>query len=131
MADETDTEETPDGVAGPLCGERLKAARVEQSIELDTIARELHVDLATLAALEENRFEALGAPVFAKGHLRKYAAFVKLPVDEILDDYRTLQSSTELPPVVVPKPAASRGFKPPSWLYGLLAAVFILVALLL
>ncbi len=46
------------------------------------MAKELHLDEPKVQALEENQFDVLGAPVFAKGHLRKYAELVGVPVDD-------------------------------------------------
>ena len=42
----------------------------------------------------------LGAPVFAKGHLRKYAEMVGVDVDDIMTDYYQMNRSTGTPPVV-------------------------------
>ena len=40
-----------------------------------------------MTALERDDFAALGAPVFVKGHLRRYAALLGLAEDEILGAY--------------------------------------------
>jgi cytoskeleton protein RodZ len=84
----------------PQAGERLAIARRDQEISIRDIAKELHLDEVKVQALEENRFEALGAPVFAKGYLRKYAEIVAVPVDDILHDYYQLNRSAGAPPVV-------------------------------
>jgi len=86
--------------AGPLAGERLAQARRDQDIAIKDIAKELHLDEHKVQALEQNQFDVLGAPVFAKGHLRKYASLVKVPVDDILTDYYQLNRSQGAPPVV-------------------------------
>ncbi len=85
---------------GPLAGERLAAARRDQDITLADIARELHLDEVKVQALEQNQFDVLGAPVFAKGHLRKYAELVGIPSGEVLGDYYALNRSAGAPPVV-------------------------------
>ena len=59
-----------DDSAGPVGGERLAAGRRERGISVHEIAKELHLDEPKVRALEENRFDVLGAPVFAKGHMR-------------------------------------------------------------
>ena len=59
-----------------MAGERLAIARREQQIPVIEIAKELHLDEPKVRALERNEFDVLGAPVFAKGHLRKYAQLV-------------------------------------------------------
>ena len=40
-----------------------------------------------IVALEDNQFEELGAPVFARGHLRKYARLLNLDPREVLRAY--------------------------------------------
>lgn len=89
-----------DSAAGPLAGERLAQARRDQDIAIKEIAKELHLDEHKVQALEQNQFDVLGAPVFAKGHLRKYAAIVNVPIDDILTDYYQLNRSVGAPPVV-------------------------------
>ncbi len=130
MPAENDNPEDKAAPAKPLAGLRLREAREAQKRELADIARELHVDLATLRSIEANDFEALGAPVFAKGHMRKYAEALKLDALSILDDYRAMQASNELPPVVAPRPPGRKFDAIPAWFYGLLAAFLILGILL-
>ena len=72
--DKPDEETTAEDSQGPVGGERLAAARREQQISVLEIAKELHLDEPKVRALEKNDFEMLGAPVFAKGHLKKYAS---------------------------------------------------------
>jgi len=92
-----------DEPSGPLAGQRLAEARRANDISIADIAKELHLDESKVQALEENQFEVLGAPVFAKGHLRKYAELVDVPVDDMLADYYALNRSVGPPPVVGPR----------------------------
>jgi len=89
-----------DESSGPLAGERLAEARREQQIPIIEIAKELHLDEYKVRALECNDFEVIGAPVFAKGHLRKYAQLVKVDVADVMADYYRLERSAAPPPVV-------------------------------
>jgi cytoskeleton protein RodZ len=117
MAD--DVENTPQETAespGPLAGERLAEARREQQITALEIAKELHLDEAKVGALERNEFEVLGAPVFAKGHLRKYAELVNVPVDDILVDYYKLTRSAEMPPVIATHTRPRKELSPGPWI---------------
>ena len=131
MSDETQTDEveevavTAEKTAGPLAGERLAAARREQQITVLEIAKELHLDEPKVRALEQNEFDVLGAPVFAKGHLRKYASLVGVDMDDVLQDYYKLNRSSGMPPVVgkVRKPA--REFSAGPWI-GLIVVVVII-----
>lgn len=96
-----DEDESP----GLLAGQRLAEARRANDITIAEIAKELHLDESKVQALEENQFEVLGAPVFAKGHLRKYAELVGMPIDEMLADYYQLNRAAGAPPVVGPRRA--------------------------
>jgi cytoskeleton protein RodZ len=57
-------------------GARLRAARERSGITLLQAAEKMHVDSRVLEALESEQFESLGPPVFARGHLRRYAELV-------------------------------------------------------
>jgi cytoskeletal protein RodZ len=61
----------------------LAAAREQAGWTLVEAAEQLHLDVAIVRALEAGRFEVLGAAVYARGHLRRYAELLGLPVQEI------------------------------------------------
>jgi cytoskeleton protein RodZ len=54
-------------------GARLRGAREHQGLSVVQAAEKLHVDARTLEALEAEDFAALGADVYVRGHLRRYA----------------------------------------------------------
>ena len=68
-------------------GEALRRARELQGLSVQQAAERLNLDVVAVEALESDRFEALGAPVFAKGHLRRYAGLLGLQSDEVLASY--------------------------------------------
>jgi cytoskeleton protein RodZ len=110
-------QQTPDADAsGPLGGERLAVARRAHEISASDIAKELHLDEPKIRALEQNNFELLGAPVFAKGHLRKYAELVGVSTDDIIADYYRLNQTAGAPPVVGPARKFERDYSPVSWI---------------
>tara|TARA_R110002049_G_scaffold63439_13_gene168660 strand:+ start:4662 stop:5528 length:867 start_codon:yes stop_codon:yes gene_type:complete len=119
-----DIEKTDDEVTveeqGPKAGERLANARREKQIAILEIAKELHLDEPKLRALERNEFEVFGAPVFAKGHIRKYAQLVGISADDVMADYYELTRSDGMPPLVgkVHKPV--REIRPGRWLLAIL-----------
>ena len=51
-------------------------------------AESLRLEEASVVALEEGRFDAMGASVFVRGHLRRYAQLVGLPEEQVLEAYR-------------------------------------------
>ena len=119
-------QKTPDAdESGPLGGERLAIARRAHEISASDIAKELHLDEPKVRALEQNNFELLGAPVFAKGHLRKYAELVGVSTDDIIADYYRLNRSTGAPPVVGPARKFERDYSPVSWIVVALVVVIV------
>ncbi len=115
---------------GPACGERLRDARREQQISIDEISKELHIDETKVRALEANDFDTLGAPVFAKGHLRKYAQLVKVDEADILAEYHALTHKDGLPQVVPNRrrPTLSKSPTPQFALVAVVVVIAIAVA---
>ncbi|MDH4106978.1 MAG: DUF4115 domain-containing protein [Gammaproteobacteria bacterium] len=113
---EASEERKQDRDEGPMAGERLAAARRAQNVSVLEIAKELHLDEFKIRALESNDFAVLGAPVFAKGHLRKYAELVNVPIDDVLADYYKLNRAQPAPPVVGPKRKRQREIQLGPWL---------------
>jgi cytoskeleton protein RodZ len=70
--------------SGPAPGARLRGAREARGLTIEAAAERLRLNAALVLAMEEDRLALLGAPVFARGHLRNYAALLGLPEDEIL-----------------------------------------------
>lgn len=110
------TEQPEEEEAGPVGGERLRIARRENDISVGDIAKELHLDEPKVRALEKNEFDLLGAPVFAKGHLRKYAELVGISVEDVMTDYYQMNRSVGAPPVVGPKRKSPSDFSPGPWI---------------
>lgn len=77
-------------------GARLRSARERSRLTILQAAEKLHVDPEILEALEADDFEALGAPVYVKGHLRHYAELVGEPVAALFEIYS--QSTRIAPP---------------------------------
>jgi cytoskeleton protein RodZ len=70
--------------SGASPGARLRIAREAQGLAIEDVAERLRLNAALVLALEEDRLALLGAPVFAKGHLRNYALLVGVPETEIM-----------------------------------------------
>jgi cytoskeleton protein RodZ len=108
---------------GPLAGELLAEARREQQISVLEVAKELHLDEHKVRALECNEFDVLGAPVFAKGHLRKYAQLVGVDADDVFAGYYRMTHMAGIPPVVVSKPRASHEISPGPWIAAIVVVI--------
>ena len=114
-----------DGTPGAL----LKRERERRALSIQQAAEDLHLDPWVIEAIEANRFQALGAPVYAKGHLRKYATSLELPTDELIQKYDALQDRPVIADpipmaIAAPLPPPRRSFKGPILiLLSLLVAV--------
>ncbi len=114
-------------------GARLRREREAQGIGHQQAAESLNLDPFVLTCLEANDFAALGAPVFVKGHLRRYATLLGLAEDEILSMYdRSKQQLGE--PSLVPKSrlemAPVRGKPRWPWVVGGALTFFVAAGLL-
>ncbi len=114
-------------------GARLRREREAQGIGHQQAAESLNLDPAVLTYIEANDFAALGAPVFVKGHLRRYAAMLGLADDEIVSLYdRSKQQLGE--PSLVPKSrlemAPVRGKSRWPWVVGGAATFFMAAGLI-
>lgn len=70
-------------------GPRLKAERERRGLSAQKAADELHLDGWVIDALEAEDYERIGPSVYAKGHLKRYAALLGLPAAEIVAGYET------------------------------------------
>lgn len=113
---------------GPAGGERLAAARREKQISLVEIAKELHLDEPKVRALERNEFEILGAAVFAKGHLRKYAQLVGVDEADVMTDYYKLTRAAGMPPLVSSRRRPRREMSPGPWIAVIVVLVVVATA---
>src|SRR5262245_52403528 len=68
-------------------GEQLRAARLRQDFTVEQLSTELRIEAKQLHALEENRFEQIGVPVFVKGYLKQYGSRLGLNVPDLLALY--------------------------------------------
>jgi cytoskeleton protein RodZ len=73
------------GLASP--GALLRTAREGRGLSIEEAADRLRLNEALVLAMEEDRFGLLGAPVFARGHLRNYAALVGAREREVMEAF--------------------------------------------
>jgi cytoskeleton protein RodZ len=130
MSDELDNQEIEDAAesGGPVGGERLSEARREQQISVLEIAKELHLDEGKVRALERNEFHVLGAPVFAKGHLKKYAELVNVDPADVLLDYYNLNRAVDMPPVISVRPKPRQELTPGPWIAVIVVIIIAVTA---
>jgi cytoskeleton protein RodZ len=75
-------------------------------------AEKLHLDIKVIEALESDRFADLGASVYVRGHLRRYADFVGEPGLELVNAYSAKAEARPPPPDLTQIPQAERHSDP-------------------
>jgi cytoskeleton protein RodZ len=116
-------------------GPRLKAERERRGLSSQKAADELHLDGWVIDALEAEDYERIGPSVYAKGHLKRYAALLGLPAAEIMAGY---ESRAQAPKPPAPQPANVRlrtdapavSNLPWPQIVGAIAAVLLVLAVL-
>jgi cytoskeleton protein RodZ len=105
-------------------GSSLREARMRQQLELSQVERDTRIRAKYLGALEEERFEVLPAPAYAKGFLRTYADYLGLDGQRFVDEYSTRFAPEQEPAAPPPVRIRRRRFAPTPWLLavGVLAA---------
>lgn len=85
-------------------GNTLRQARERKGLSLADVERDLNIRPRYLAALEEERFDALPGEAYVKGFLRTYAEYLGLDARLFLDEYKARTQEREEPVVFTPPP---------------------------
>lgn len=116
-----------------LIGDRLRHARTARHLTLADVERDTRISRRYLEALEDERFDVLPAPVYARGFMRSYAAYLQLdPTEAVLSMPPELPRPEGLEPI-----AGLRRQPATNWptfdprLAIVVAAIMLAVALLL
>lgn len=97
-------------------GTLLSTARAAKGVSLAEASTQLHCDEVLLRALEADRFEELGAPVFVQGHLRRYADYLGAPTEQLMSAWATLRAEKLAEPDLARIPRAPvRTVDPKVW----------------
>lgn len=99
------TPATPPVPPARSIGERLRAGRERSGLSVAAAAEKLHLDTRIIEALEADRFAEVGASVYVRGHLKRYADFVGEPGAEFVTMYNTRETRAAAPDLTqVPHP---------------------------
>jgi cytoskeleton protein RodZ len=102
---------------GKPVGAILKEARETLGLRLDDAARVTRIGKGYLQALEDGMFDRLPNDVYAKGFLRAYATYLKLPENEIIHlyekDISDGEAHTEDPEPLNDRPSDGKKLVPP------------------
>ncbi len=111
-------------------GETLRSARERMGLGVVQAAERLHVDAEVIDALETGRFKALGAPVFVRGHLRRYAELLGGPGGPLQQRYAATTEASLSPDLTqVPyRPTPVVPTNPRRWPLVMLAIMLVVAA---
>ena len=79
---------TRDEGAGLPIGEVLKRTRTRRKLDIQTVEQQTKIRTKYLRALENEEWDVLPGPAYARGFLRTYAQFLGLDGDALVDEYR-------------------------------------------
>jgi cytoskeletal protein RodZ len=116
--------------ASEALGERFRAAREARGISLSEVAEQIRIRSVYLAAIEDENWSTIGAPVYIRGFLRTYARFLGLDPEEAVAAFNRSQP---LPPQSaasdrereVPRAAPGRAGSFLLWTAGTVAVLLI------
>jgi len=115
--------------AAGSAGAILRSAREARDLSVGQVAEQLRLTAADVSAMEEDRCERLGPPVFARGHLRKYALLVGVDAEAVLDAHARAQGAGTEPASLIPPASAHRPVqREPRWLKPALSLLVIVLA---
>jgi cytoskeletal protein RodZ len=87
-------------------GEEFRSAREARGLSLSDVAERLHIRSVYLAAIEDEDWHVIGAPVYVRGFMRTYARFLGLDPEAAVARF-----SAAVPPgtpaASAPRPAAT------------------------
>jgi transcriptional regulator with XRE-family HTH domain len=108
-------------------GSSLRDARIRQGLQLADVERATKIRARYLAALENDDFEALPGPAYARGFLRSYADYLGLEAQRFVDEYHSRFAPPDEAPTVAPARVERPRFAAGRWLAaaGIVAAALV------
>ncbi len=78
-------------------GERFRAAREQRGLTVSEVSEHLRIRSVYLAAIEDENWSAIGAPVYTRGFLRTYARYLGLDPEGAVNDYNQASGAPPAP----------------------------------
>ena len=97
----------------PALGERFRAAREARGLTLSDVSEQIRIRSVYLAAIEEENWSAIGAPVYTRGFLRTYARFLGLNPEEVVAAFNSGPPAATQP-APAPERAVRNSYIPPA-----------------
>jgi cytoskeletal protein RodZ len=112
-------------------GERFRAMREQRGLTLSDVAEHVRIRSVYLAAIEEENWKAIGAPVYIRGFLRTYARFLGIDAEEAVAEFNATQGASA-GPIAAPAPTSRYDIRPQGgslapliWVSGIIAVALI------
>jgi len=86
----------------PALGEEFRSAREARGLSLSDVAERLHIRSVYLAAIEDEDWKAIGAPVYVRGFMRTYARFLGLDAEDAVARFAATPAGAPPAPAVRP-----------------------------
>lgn len=112
-------------------GARLRQAREKQGTSIEQCAERLYLPGSVLEALENEQFASLGADVYARGHLRRYASLLDIDgaaLEQLM--LQRLSAPPDIASIVTRRPIGSRSVSRMGILPVAIAAIVVAVVAL-
>ncbi len=117
----------------PALGDRFRTAREARGLTLSDVADHIRIRSVYLAALEEENWSVIGAPVYIRGFMRTYARFLGLDPSEAVADYNAATGTAPPTAAEIPQPGAvtqagsapSQSLRPLLWIAGAVAVLLL------
>lgn len=111
--------------AMPALGEEFRSAREARGLSVSDVAEQIHIRSVYLAAIENEEWTSIGAPVYVRGFIRTYARFLGLDGEAAVARFNDAVPAARPSSHAAPMPATLRERAGPSpWvLLGALVAL--------
>jgi cytoskeletal protein RodZ len=95
-------------------GERFRDAREARGLTLSDVAEQIRIRSVYLAAIEDENWSVIGAPVYVRGFLRSYARFLGLDPEETVVAFNGAPAATVAPTPTIPGTSYRADTDPPA-----------------
>ncbi len=107
-------------------GDQFRQARQQRGLTLSEVAEHIRIRSVYLAAIEDENWSAIGAPVYTRGFLRTYARFLDLDPEAAVAAFNATLPEQRPPPVAsAPRYRRERSLAPLIWIAGIVALALI------
>lgn len=121
-------------VVAPSIGRYLSAAREQQGISVEDVARNLKIAIRQVEALESDDYAKLPGVTFIKGFIRNYAKLLQIDPEPLVSSLQGAMPGQKFKPILSPNARieiSTTATKPWLWLVLLLMVIIVAVPLLI